>query len=157
MASMRCVQSCDASADCLGCSGPHHGHYVAIVKGPHSWLIFDDDKIEAIKESEIPRYFGDAASGSAYVLYYQAVDLDPASLGIKVPALAPVPDITIAGSPAYATTANGLSHWNLRISYCRLAWESHLRPHQQLSQYRTPQYRLHRPPLPLSHRRLQAP
>src|SRR6266403_3844741 len=81
-------------------SGPHHGHYVAIVKGPHSWLMFDDDKIEAIKESEIPRYFGDAISGSAYVLYYQAVDLDPASLGIKVPAGATVPDITVASPPA---------------------------------------------------------
>ena len=80
------MASRDASADCVGCSGPHHGHYVAIVKGPHSWLIFDDDKIDAIKESEIPRYFGDATSGSAYVLYYQAVDLDPVSLGIKVPA-----------------------------------------------------------------------
>ncbi|KAF8481596.1 hypothetical protein DFH94DRAFT_401813 [Russula ochroleuca] len=90
-------------------SGPHHGHYVAIVKGPHSWLMFDDDKIEAIKESEIPRYFGDAASGSAYVLYYQAVDLDPASLGIKVPVPPTVPDVTIAGSPAHVTTPNGLS------------------------------------------------
>ncbi|KAH9980600.1 hypothetical protein BJV74DRAFT_887700 [Russula compacta] len=84
-------------------SGPHHGHYVAIVKGPHSWLIFDDDKIEPIKESEIPRFFGDAASGSAYVLYYQAVDLDLASLGIKEPALPTVPDITVVGSPASTT------------------------------------------------------
>jgi hypothetical protein len=71
--------------------------------------MFDDDKIEAIKESEIPRYFGDAASGSAYVLYYQAVDLDPASLGIKVPVPPTVPDVTIAGSPAHVTTPNGLS------------------------------------------------
>ena len=102
------VLSCDASSDCVGCSGPHHGHYVAIVKGPHSWLLFDDDKIEPIKESEITRYFGDATSGSAYVLYYQAVDLDPVSLGIKVPAGGTVPDITIAGSPAYATTTNGV-------------------------------------------------
>ncbi|KAI9459639.1 hypothetical protein BJY52DRAFT_1097548, partial [Lactarius psammicola] len=54
-------------------SGPHHGHYIAIVKGPHTWLKFDDDKIDPIKESEIPQFFGDAASGSAYVLYYQAV------------------------------------------------------------------------------------
>jgi ubiquitin carboxyl-terminal hydrolase 9/13 len=107
MVSMWYAPSCDASADCVGCSGPHHGHYVAIVKGPHSWLIFDDDKIEAIKENEIPRYFGDATSGSAYVLYYQAVDLDPVSLGIKVPAGPTVPDITITGSPAYATTTNG--------------------------------------------------
>src|SRR5216684_1841331 len=100
MTSMWYVSSCDAAADCLGCSGPHHGHYVAIVKGPHSWLMFDDDKIEAIKESEIPRYFGDALSGSAYVLYYQAADLDPASLGIKVPAGPTVPDVTITSPPA---------------------------------------------------------
>jgi ubiquitin carboxyl-terminal hydrolase 9/13 len=80
-------------------SGPHHGHYVAIVKGPHSWLMFDDDKIEPIKESEIPRYFGDAASGSAYVLYYQTVDLDLASLGLKPPAPPVVPDVVVSGAP----------------------------------------------------------
>ena len=84
-------------------SGPHHGHYVAIVKGPHSWLMFDDDKIEPIKESEIPRYFGDAASGSAYVLYYQAVDLDLASLGLKPPAPPVVPDLVVSGTPVSAT------------------------------------------------------
>ncbi|KAH9958956.1 hypothetical protein BC827DRAFT_532861 [Russula dissimulans] len=88
-------------------SGPHHGHYVAIVKGPQSWLLFDDDKIEPIKESEIPRYFGDATSGSAYVLYYQAVDLDLASLGIKTPAQPAVPDITVADSPANETATSG--------------------------------------------------
>ena len=80
-------------------SGPHHGHYVAIVKGPHSWLMFDDDKIEPIKESEIPRYFGDAAAGSAYVLYYQTVDLDLASLGLKPPAPPVVPDVVVSGAP----------------------------------------------------------
>src|ERR1700761_3200541 len=84
-------------------SGPHHGHYVAIVKGPHSWLMFDDDKIEPIKESEIPRYFGDAAAGSAYVLYYQAVDLDLASLGLKPPAPPVVPDVVVSATPINAT------------------------------------------------------
>jgi hypothetical protein len=42
------------------------------------------------------------------VLYYQVVDLDPASLGIKVPVGPTIPDITIAASPAYATTTNGM-------------------------------------------------
>ncbi|KAI0040664.1 cysteine proteinase [Auriscalpium vulgare] len=65
-------------------SGPSHGHYITIVKGPHGWLVFDDHKIDPIKESEIPKYYGDSASGSAYVLYYQAVDVDPTALGIKV-------------------------------------------------------------------------
>ena len=47
--------------------------------------MLDDDKIETIKESEIQRYIGDGISGSAYVLYCQAVDLDFASLGLKPP------------------------------------------------------------------------
>ena len=33
----------------------------------------------------MPKYFGDAASGSAYVLYYQAVDLDLSALGLRPP------------------------------------------------------------------------
>ncbi|KII93283.1 hypothetical protein PLICRDRAFT_35479 [Plicaturopsis crispa FD-325 SS-3] len=65
--------------------GPHHGHYVSIIKTVGSWLVFDDDTVESIKESEIPRYFGDSNSGSAYVLYYQAVDIDLAGLGIHTP------------------------------------------------------------------------
>jgi hypothetical protein len=40
------------------------------------------------------------------VLYYQAVDLDPALLGIKVPAEPPRPDVTVASSPASATNAS---------------------------------------------------
>ncbi|KAF7971515.1 hypothetical protein HWV62_20906 [Athelia sp. TMB] len=39
--------------------------------------------VEPIKESEISKYFGDSNSGSAYVLYYQAVDLDMAALGLR--------------------------------------------------------------------------
>ena len=64
-------------------SGPHHGHYVAIVRSRDSWVVFDDDTVDTIKESEIPKYFGDSNSGCAYVLYYQAVDLDLAALGLK--------------------------------------------------------------------------
>ncbi|KAI0031028.1 hypothetical protein K488DRAFT_35639, partial [Vararia minispora EC-137] len=54
-------------------AGPHHGHYIAIVKGPKGWLVFDDDKIEPIRESEISKYFGESPAGSAYVLFYAAV------------------------------------------------------------------------------------
>ncbi|KAI5119724.1 hypothetical protein M0805_001437 [Coniferiporia weirii] len=64
-------------------NGPHHGHYVAIVKSRGSWVLFDDDSVDTIKESDIPKYFGDSSSGCAYVLYYQAVDLDLAALGLK--------------------------------------------------------------------------
>ncbi|XP_006454274.1 hypothetical protein AGABI2DRAFT_53794, partial [Agaricus bisporus var. bisporus H97] len=53
-------------------NGPHHGHYISIVKSVGSWLVFDDDNVYPIPEVEIPKYFGDSNSGSAYVLYYQA-------------------------------------------------------------------------------------
>ncbi|KAH9884676.1 hypothetical protein C8Q73DRAFT_719306 [Cubamyces lactineus] len=66
-------------------TGPYHGHYVTIIKARSSWMLFDDDTVTTIKESEIPKYFGDSNSGSAYVLYYQAVDLDLTALGLKSP------------------------------------------------------------------------
>lgn len=63
--------------------GPHHGHYVAIIKVDKRWFVFDDETISVIDESDISRYFGDTpGAGSAYVLFYQAVDLDMHSLGL---------------------------------------------------------------------------
>lgn len=75
-------------------SGPHHGHYVSIIKARGIWYLFDDDTVETVKEADIPKYFGDSNSGSAYVLYYQAVDLDVTSLGL------PPPEPTAASDPA---------------------------------------------------------
>ncbi|KIO31711.1 hypothetical protein M407DRAFT_4838 [Tulasnella calospora MUT 4182] len=40
--------------------GPHHGHYITLVKASTTWLLFDDDSVEAIKEADIPKYFGDS-------------------------------------------------------------------------------------------------
>lgn len=63
--------------------GPHHGHYVAILRISTRWFLFDDETIRIIDEEDIARYYGDAAGpGSAYVLFYQAVDLDLESLGL---------------------------------------------------------------------------
>lgn len=58
-------------------SGPHHGHYIAIVKTSAGWLMFDDVNVSPVDEADIQRYFGESNSGSGYVLFYQAVDLDP--------------------------------------------------------------------------------
>ncbi|KIM88808.1 hypothetical protein PILCRDRAFT_813789 [Piloderma croceum F 1598] len=73
-------------------NGPHHGHYVTIIRTPATWLLFDDETVEPIKESEITKYFGESNSGSAYVLYYQAVDLDLAALGLRPVIPVPVPE-----------------------------------------------------------------
>lgn len=65
-------------------SGPHHGHYITIVKSGLRWIVFDDNSVYPIQESEIQKYFGDTpGQGSGYVLFYQAVDIDLKGLGIK--------------------------------------------------------------------------
>ena len=90
-------------------SGPHHGHYVSLVKTRGSWHIYDDDVVDAVRESDIPRYFGDSNAGSAYVLYYQAVDIDLAGLGLRetVPPLDKVqqPEASPQSSPLLPTPA----------------------------------------------------
>lgn len=69
-------------------AGPHHGHYIAVVKVGNRWVQFDDDVVTYIDEAEITKYYGDRPGlGSAYVLFYQAVDLDFGGLGLRDPAL----------------------------------------------------------------------
>lgn len=64
-------------------TGPHHGHYVAIIKVGRRWCVFDDETITFIEEADIVRYYGDTpGTGSAYVLFYQARDLNFEGLGL---------------------------------------------------------------------------
>jgi len=85
-------------------SGPHHGHYVTIIKAEGAWKLFDDDAVETIKESDIPKYFGDSNCGSAYVLYYQAVDINLPSVGLRLPT--PPPATNPVPVPASAPVAS---------------------------------------------------
>ena len=75
-------------------SGPHHGHYVAIVKSRESWVVFDDDSVDVIKECDISKYFGDSNNGCAYALFYQAVDTDLAALGLRSAETPPLESIS---------------------------------------------------------------
>ncbi|KAI9276074.1 hypothetical protein BY458DRAFT_434296 [Sporodiniella umbellata] len=85
-------------------SGPHHGHYVAIVKSNGQWMLFDDDVVTQIQEEDIQKYFSDLpGSGSGYVLFYQAVDLDMSTLNI--PTKEQNEDITYSnGGPIHYST-----------------------------------------------------
>ncbi|RKP25229.1 hypothetical protein SYNPS1DRAFT_33020 [Syncephalis pseudoplumigaleata] len=57
--------------------GPHHGHYVCIIKSADQWLLFDDDCVQIISEDDIPRYFGGLSqNGSGYLLFYQVAAED---------------------------------------------------------------------------------
>lgn len=56
--------------------------------------------MDTIKESDIAKYYGDN-SGSAYVLYYQALDLDVTALGLRPPpSSAPSPQPTTSSHDA---------------------------------------------------------
>lgn len=101
-------------------SGPHHGHYISIIKTTGSWFVFDDDNVSKIPESDIPRYFGDSNSGSAYILYYQAVDIDLLNLGLRPPTaeanttyVPDKPQIPAQHSPALPPGLESISSSNL--------------------------------------------
>ncbi|PVG01705.1 cysteine proteinase [Serendipita vermifera] len=70
--------------------GPTHGHYITIIKAQGTWYVFDDNSVDAIKESDISKYYGDGGSGTGYVLFYQAVDLDREALGLKPEPVVPM-------------------------------------------------------------------
>ncbi|WWC95762.1 hypothetical protein V866_002628 [Kwoniella sp. B9012] len=75
-------------------NGPHHGHYVTLVRSKGRWIMCDDENVEPIDDDDLFRYFGDYPSGAGYVLFYQAVDMDLASLGLKIPEPEPEPEPT---------------------------------------------------------------
>ncbi|WFD31732.1 ubiquitinyl hydrolase 1 [Malassezia sp. CBS 17886] len=79
----------------------NQGHYVSIVKIGSRWALFDDDTAGFIPESDISKYYGDAPeTGSAYVLFYQAVGNDELMTQDFVPAAQAAP----VGVPAYGAT-----------------------------------------------------
>jgi len=60
-------------------SGPNHGHYVSMIKSANTWLLFDDDNIDVIQESELTSCFGSsqdvvANTDCGYLLFYQMSD-----------------------------------------------------------------------------------
>ncbi|GAA95799.1 uncharacterized protein L969DRAFT_49782 [Mixia osmundae IAM 14324] len=64
--------------------GPHHGHYVTVLRTGSRWLLFDDDSVTLVNEAEIQTFFGGGtASGGAYVLFYQAAELDVHALAVS--------------------------------------------------------------------------
>ncbi|KAJ3184301.1 hypothetical protein HDU87_005148 [Geranomyces variabilis] len=59
-------------------TGPHHGHYVTLVKSNGQWLLFDDDEVSPVEESELHRYYGDDQSaGCGYIFFYKATSFQP--------------------------------------------------------------------------------
>jgi len=62
-------------------SGPNHGHYVSMIKSANTWLLFDDDNIEVVQESDLMTCFGSASdivsnTDCGYLLFYQASPVD---------------------------------------------------------------------------------
>lgn len=64
--------------------GPHHGHYVALVKTKEQgWLLFDDETVEKIDEDFVLSFVGgENEMATAYVLFYQQITQRAYELGI---------------------------------------------------------------------------
>lgn len=57
-------------------SGPHHGHYVSLIKSGGSWWFFDDENVEAINEHQVQNTFGLTQEYAnnvdhGYILFYE--------------------------------------------------------------------------------------
>lgn len=74
---------------------------MTLIKSQGTWYLFDDNTVETIREADIPKYYGDSGSGTGYVLFYQAVDLDREKLGLRPHATA----AAAAAAPTTTTTA----------------------------------------------------
>ncbi|PVV03650.1 hypothetical protein BB560_001852 [Smittium megazygosporum] len=58
-------------------SGLFQGHYIAITRSANKWIIFDDDYVDIIHESDLDLYFGDSLTyGGIYVLLYERTDFN---------------------------------------------------------------------------------
>ncbi|KAG8819024.1 hypothetical protein FRC17_010625 [Serendipita sp. 399] len=83
-------------------AGLLHGHYITIIKAQGTWYVFDDNSVDIIKESDIPKYYGDSGSGTGYVLFYRATDLNRESLGLR-----PLPPQSTVQYSKYNVKAEG--------------------------------------------------
>lgn len=58
-------------------SGPHHGHYVSLIKSHNNWVFFDDENVDSITESQVQTTFGSTQEYSntnmdhGYILFYE--------------------------------------------------------------------------------------
>ncbi|KAJ3029779.1 UNVERIFIED_CONTAM: Ubiquitin carboxyl-terminal hydrolase 12 [Siphonaria sp. JEL0065] len=61
--------------------GPHQGHYITIAKSGDHWILFDDENVDRIDESELSRFFGDVNQpGTGYIFMYERVGFDVSQL-----------------------------------------------------------------------------
>ncbi|KAI5302913.1 hypothetical protein KEM56_000224 [Ascosphaera pollenicola] len=58
--------------------GPHHGHYVSIIKTEeYGWFLFDDELVEPVDKNYVRNFFGDKPGlACAYVLFYQETTME---------------------------------------------------------------------------------
>jgi len=71
-------------------NGPYHGHYISLVKSEDGgvWIVYDDDHVQCVNESELVKYFGDLTGpGTGYIFLYQADGWDAKGIveEMKVP------------------------------------------------------------------------
>lgn len=77
--------------------GPHHGHYVSIIKTEdHGWLLFDDEMVEPVDKNYVRNFFGDRPGlACAYVLFYQETTLEAVQRELEQDGIGPEATATV--------------------------------------------------------------
>jgi ubiquitin carboxyl-terminal hydrolase 12/46 len=58
-------------------AGPNQGHYIAVVRTAAHWLLFDDEHVHKMEESQLSSIFGspyESSSQTGYILFYERHD-----------------------------------------------------------------------------------
>lgn len=126
-------------------SGPHHGHYVAVVKSSNQWILLDDDIVmvfifsfdlhflmKPIDGSDLCQYFGEANLGTGYFFIYNSSEYSSEKLvqsmmpdGWKFP----VPEAFLASNQSNSqSTASEASGVNTSVTALQSSKTSILAP-----------------------------
>ncbi|KAI5289305.1 hypothetical protein KEM54_004095 [Ascosphaera aggregata] len=90
--------------------GPHHGHYVSIIKTEeYGWCLFDDELVEPVDKNYVRNFFGDKPGlACAYVLFYQETTMEKMQRDQETEAMREH-EVQMAEVKAAATAVNGAS------------------------------------------------
>lgn len=116
-------------------SGPHHGHYVAVVKNNNQWILLDDEEVHPLDESDLFQYFGESNLGTGYLFIYNSADYSSESLlksmmpdewrppVIPVATPIPVPAATSATSGTSAAPSSQIPEAFADLAFIRYSQE----------------------------------
>ncbi|KAH3684106.1 hypothetical protein WICPIJ_004930 [Wickerhamomyces pijperi] len=97
--------------------GPHHGHYVSLVKtSQFQWLLFDDETVEKVSESFVLKYITDVPDlATPYVLFYQEISKESFDANKEMLAKASVSKLTAGMKLGTSSLSSSLNNSKVNL------------------------------------------